>query len=90
LIECSEGERVCTLYRAAIEHRLKALKAEATIRDRPKSNKQARTSSAKWVKAVLPTVKKMTQDYEAILANKASFDPELLVFQRSLQAIENP
>lgn len=89
LIECSEYERVCKLYRAAIEHRLKALKAEAAIRDRPKSSRQARTSSAKWVKAVHPTVRKMTQDYEAILASKANFDPELLVFQRSLQAIEN-
>lgn len=89
LIECSEDERVCRLYRAAIEHRLKAVKSEAAIRDRPKSDSQARTASTKWVKAVLPTVKKMTQDYEEILATKASVDPELLVFQRSLQAIEN-
>jgi hypothetical protein len=89
LRERSQDERVCRLYRAAIEHRLKALKSEAAIRDRPKSDRQARTSSAKWVKSILPTVKKMTQDYEAMLAHRAGTDPELLVFQRSLQEIEN-
>lgn len=90
LIECSEDERVYNLYCAAIEHRLEALKAEAAIRDRPKSDSQARTSSAKWIAAVLPAVKKMTQDYEAILARKTRVDPKLLVFQQSLQEIENP
>jgi len=90
LLEYSEHERVCKLYRAAIDHRLKALQAEAAIRDRPKSSTQARTSSAKWVKAVLPTTKKMIKDYEAILASKASIDPELLVFRRTVHAIENP
>lgn len=90
LTECSEDERVCRLYRAAIQHRLKALKAEAATRDRPKSSRQARTTSAKWVKTVLPPLRRMIQDYEALLASKASLDPELLVFQRSLQAIQNP
>lgn len=90
LIECSEDKRVFKLYCAAIEHRLKALKAEAAMRDRPNSDSRARTSSAKWVKAILPAVKKMTQDYEAILASKGSVDPKLLVFQQSLHAIENP
>lgn len=90
LIECSEDERVCRLYRAAIEHRLKALKAEAALRDRSKSNRQARTSSAKWIEHYLPSVRKMIQDYEAILIRSARVDPELLEFQRSLQEIEYP
>lgn len=89
LIKYSEVERVCGLYRAAIEHRLKALRDEAKTRDRPTSSGQARASSAKWVRHYLPAVKKMLQDYEAILASNASSDPELLVFQRSLRAIDN-
>jgi hypothetical protein len=89
LLECSESERVYRLYRAAIEHRLKALKAEVAIRDRSASSRHARTSSTKWVKTVLPAVKKMTQDYEVLLGGNATSDTDILSFQRRLQEIEN-
>lgn len=89
LLECSEDDRVFKTYRAAIGHRLKALKAEAALRDRPSVDRQARTSSAKWIKTVLPPVKKMIRDYEILLASRDSVDPELLIFQQSLQEIEN-
>lgn len=90
LIECSEVERVCKLYRAAIEHRLKALKAEAANRDRPTSDRQFRESAAKWVRHYLPAAKKMVKEYEALLASEAIVDSGLLAYQRSLQAIGNP
>lgn len=90
LIEYSEDECVCRLYRAAIEHRLKALKSEAAIGDRSKYDRQTWESSAKWVRRVLPAVNRMIQDYEALLISSARVDPELLTFQRSLQAIKNP
>lgn len=89
LVDHDEQDRVFSLYRAATKHRLKALKEEAAVRDRPTSSKQARTASAEWVKHYLPAVKEMIQDYEAILASKASVDPELLIFQRSLQELES-
>ena len=90
LLEVSEDDRVFRLYRAAIDHRLRALKDEAATRDQPKTNRQSRTSSAKWVKTVLPVVKKMVTDYEALLVTRAKTDPDLSKYRQTLHTIENP
>lgn len=89
LIECSEHDRVFALYRAAIKRRLKALKEEAAIRDRPTSSVHARTASATWVEHYLPAVQDILQDYEAILARAGRVDTELVDYRRSLQKLES-
>lgn len=90
LTERSEHERVYRLYRAAIEHRLKALTSEAKIRDRQSLSRNARTASAKWIRHYLPAARKIIQQYEALLASNGHDDPELLTFKRSLDAVSNP
>lgn len=90
LTERSEHDRVFRLYRAAIQHRLKALKDEAKTRDRPTLSRNARTASAKWIRHHLPAARKIVQDYEALLASNSRSDPELLIYQQSLHAIKNP
>jgi hypothetical protein len=90
LTKRSEHDRVYRLYRAAIEHRLKALKDEAKKRDRHSSSRTAQAASAKWIRHYFPAARKIMQQYEALLASNGHSDPELLTFQRSLDAIRNP
>ena len=90
LSERSEHDRVYRLYRAAIEHRLKALHGEAKTRDQEKLSRNARTGSAKWIRHYLPPAQKILQQYKTLLANNGHVDPELLTFQQSLDAVRNP
>ncbi|MCK0142426.1 hypothetical protein [Aliiroseovarius sp. F20344] len=90
LTERSEHERVLRLYRAAIEHRLKALKDEAKTRDQQTLSRNTRTTSAKWIRQHLPPARKIVQQYEKLLAINGHSDPELSAFQQSLDAVKSP
>ena len=89
LIEVSEGDRVIAIYRAAIDHRLKALKAEGAMRDKTKIV-SARNASAKWVRFYMPAAKKMMKDYGALLMRLDRKDPELENLIQMANAIELP
>ena len=82
-----EYDRVYRLFRAAIEHRLRALKDEAKTRDNGKQSKTARSASAKWVQHHLPAARKMVQQYETLLESNGHSDPQLSTFKRSLIAV---
>ena len=87
LKERQEYDRVYRLFRAAIEHRLRALKDEAKTRDNGKQSRTARSASAKWVKHYLPAARKMVQEYEKLLERNGHDDPQLSAFKRSLDAV---
>lgn len=87
LVECSEHERVFSLYRAAISHRLKALKEEAINSEKAMPESHSWRTSKEWVDQYMPTTQKMIEDYKAILAAARRADPEVQVFAQSIQEI---
>ncbi len=88
LLEISEDDRVISTYRAAISHRLKALKSEASTRDNSKEKRDARNSSAKWVKHYLPAIKKIVSDYRDLLDRLGRSDPELDAYEKAIHALK--
>jgi len=90
LSERSEHDRVYSLFRAAIEHRLEALQGEAETRDQEERSRNARTASAKWIRHYLPAALDILQQYKTLLAKNGHVDPELLSFEQSLDAVTNP
>ena len=90
LVEHSELDRVFSLYRAAIKHRLSALKAEIAIRNRSQTGSHAWNASKKWVEVYLPTIRNMIEEYKALLADTHSLDPEVHAFVQSIEDVDLP
>lgn len=87
LMSLSEHERVIRVYKAAIEHRIKALKKEHAISINPNKKVQSQNASKKWVKHYLPPFKKLVSDYEAILSGIEQTDLDIDGYRRSIQII---
>lgn len=86
LLAVAESESVKTIYRAAIDHRLKAIKSEKAILQKPKRDNQAQKASTKWLKHYIPPLTDMIADYEALLKQKNLSDPQLDNIKKTLQA----
>lgn len=87
LVECSEHERVFSLYRAAISHRLKALKDETINSNKATPESHAWRASKEWVVHYMPTTQKMIEDFKALLAETRCADPAVQVFEQSIHEI---
>lgn len=87
LLEESETDRVMTIYRAAIRHRLKAMKSEVALWQKTRK-KHPNNGSSKWIRHHMPPLKKMMKDYRALLAGIGRSDEELAEFEQALKALE--
>lgn len=87
LLEISEVERVETIYRAAIKHRLKAMQEEAMLWKKTRK-KHPPNAKSKWIGHYLGPLKNLIKDYEKILADHAKTDPEVEDFVRALRTCE--
>lgn len=86
LLSVAENESVQSIYRAAIDHRLKAIRSEKAILRKSRRTNQAQKPSTKWLKHYIPPLKDMVADYEALLKQTNSSDPELENIKQTLRA----
>lgn len=77
LLEVQESERVVSLYKAAISHRLRAMKAERAILRKFGKGTASHEASKKWVKHFSPALKGIIKEYDALLKSTGTFDPDL-------------
>ena len=86
LLEVSESDRVIAIYRAAIKHRLKAVKAEV---DFWKKTKKAppKNGISKRMKHYVPPLKNMIKDYKTILALTERSASEVEGFEKALKTL---
>lgn len=62
LVETGAHETVANVYRAAIKHRMRALKSELAFQR--KVIKHGQVAASKWIKTYLPVLRKMIAEYE--------------------------
>ena len=87
LLLVSEPDRVIKIYRAAIKHRLNALKSISATRK--KAQKQPdRIRAEQWADTYIPALETMLQDYRALLVPIDKTDPELAEFDQMFQRLE--
>ena len=77
LLEVQQSKLVLSLYKTAISHRLKAMKAEsANVRKFDKST-TAHGASKKWIKHHSPALKGIIKEYDEVLKSAGTFDSDL-------------
>lgn len=86
LLLVSEPDRVIRIYRAAIKHRLKALKSVSATRKKTQ-NQPDRSRAEQWADTYIPALETMLQDYRALLAQIDKTDPELAEFDQKFQML---
>ncbi len=87
LLLVAEPDRVIKIYRAAIKHRLNALKSISATRK--KAQKQPdRIRAEQWADTYIPALETMLQDYRALLVQIDKTDPELAEFDQMFQRLE--
>jgi hypothetical protein len=88
LLEVQENERVLSLYKSAIAHRLKAMKEESAIVRKFEKGSNAHGASKKWLKHYSPALKRIIKDYGALLKGSNKSDPELENIRKAIRACD--
>ena len=85
LIEIGAIERVQTVYRAAIEHRIRALRSELAVQE--KARRKQKAVRSKWIEHYLPSLRSTIEAYGALLREHHLTDPN---YDDYLTAVETP
>lgn len=88
LLEVQENERVLSLYKSAIAHRLRAVKAESAIVRKFEESSTAHGASKKWLKHYSPALKGIIKDYDALLKASNKSDPDLENIRKAIRACD--
>ena len=86
LLEVQENERVLSLYKSAIAHRLKAMEQESAIVRKFEKGSNAHGASKKWLKHYSPALKRIIKEYDTLLKASGESDPELEDIRKAIRA----
>ena len=87
LLEKRQADRVMAIYRAAINHRLRAMKSETALWEKARKKHPSRTQS-KWIRHYMPALRNMVHDYAGLLDRIGRHDPELEQFETAMKALD--
>lgn len=77
LWEKQEPQRVLSIHKSALVHRLKAIRAESATSKDVAKGRTARLASENWLKHYLPAFQGIIAEYEALLKTANTGDDEL-------------
>jgi hypothetical protein len=77
ILELEESKRVLSLYKVAISHRMRAMKAESAIVRKFGKGTNAHGASRKWIKHYSPALNGIIEEYGELLKSTGTLDPDL-------------